>query len=95
MTDSKPPFTAYKHKGEISRHVNYDVRGFWSGGAVRVNQNRDLRLLEWQQPEIGWSAGGRDYKAEPDDTIAAECFAKAVLAAVKQARQWQSQGGAE
>jgi len=85
------PFRVTKCGDELSRHATYAVHGFWSGDNVRVSQSRDLRDLKWEAPEINWSCGGRDFTKEPDGITAAECFAKAMIAAVKMARRWQKE----
>ena len=45
--------------------------------------------MQWENPEVNWGIGGRDLKEEPNNLIAAECFAKAILDAIKQAKKWK------
>jgi len=86
----RKPFSAAKRQDKYTRSVTYAVNGFWSGDNVRVYQSRDYRDGKWSTPEINWSYGGRDKKQEADDVTAVSCFAKAMMAAVKVARKWQT-----
>lgn len=83
------PFRCNSYDGSLSRSVTYVVHGFWSGNYLSVCQFKNHNSGEFEAPEISWSSGGRDPKQEPDDTVALECFGKAIAAAVKVARKWQ------
>lgn len=94
MSESLTPFNRSLVNGDYERSVTYAVHGFWSGDSVGVRQSKDHRDLKWKEPEINWSCGGRTYGQEPDDTIAAQCFAKAIADAVKVARRWRKASAA-
>ena len=83
------PFTTWPYESPLSRTLNYHVHGYWSNSAVRVYQHKNIVTGEWASPEVDWSTGGQDHKEEPDNLIAAECFAKAILDAVEQAKKWK------
>lgn len=83
------PFRRKENTSERDRSMVYAVHGFWSGDNVRVSQSRDWKTDQWGLPQIGWSCGGREPAKEPDDLVAAECFAKAIFDAVQVARQWK------
>lgn len=88
-TQTKPlPFHREKREDKFTRAMRYAVHGFWPSDSVRVTQARDYRD-GWKSPEVDWSCGGRSPKTEPDDLVAAECFAKAVTDAVRVARRWK------
>lgn len=80
-------FTRTIEENEFSRSAIYAVHGFWSGDSVRVLQSIDYQTMKWATPRINWSCGGEDHKAEPDRTVAAECFAAAIQDAVIIARE--------
>ena len=83
------PFTITIHDGEFSRSILYSVHGFWSNNSVSLDQYKSIESKEWRAPEVKWSAGGRDLDQEIDSCVAAECFAKAILDAVEQAKKWK------
>ena len=83
------PFSVERRKDKYSRSVTYAVHGFWSGDNVRVSQSRDYRDGKWEAPQINWSCGGREYNVEPSDSVAVECFGKAMIRAAQVARRWQ------
>lgn len=83
-----PPFVRTDECSDYRKRVIYAVHGFWSGDNVSVTQHRHYLTSEWESPQVKWSCGGREPKAEPDDLKAAECFGLAILDAVSVARQW-------
>jgi hypothetical protein len=83
------PFTTTEYNGEYSRSISYSVHGFWANDSVSLNQYRSIESKEWRMPEVKWSAGGRDLDQEIDSCVVAECFAKAILDAVEQAKKWK------
>lgn len=87
------PFVRTITENTHFRSAVYAVHGFWSGDSVRVLQSKRDRSESypsaWEEPRINWSCGGEDFKAEPDRTIASECFAFALKDAVKLARRWK------
>ncbi len=83
------PFTTELRESAMDRRINYKIHGFWSGNTVRINQYKFIETMEWDEPEVNWGIGGRDSKEEPDNLVAAECFAKAILDAVEQAKKWK------
>lgn len=87
--DTKPKFTKEITKGGISVAANYKVRGYWCHDSVRVFMWKNVGTHSWEEPAINWVSGGRSVSEEPDDTIAAECFAAALKDAVKLARKWK------
>ncbi len=56
---------------------------------MRCDQYLFFSTGKWDEPEVNWGIGGRDSKEEPDNLVAAECFAKAILDAVEQAKKWK------
>ena len=82
------PFVRNENFTERRKYTCYLVHGFWSGDNVWVSCFRNLITKEWHEPVVGWSGGERYPKEEPDNTVAAECFALALLDAVQVARQW-------
>ena len=82
------PFKRTIHKSDYERSATYAVHGFWPGDSVRVFQATNISDGNWRLPSINWSTGGRSNDAEPDDTIAAECFSLAIRDAAKIARKW-------
>lgn len=85
--DNFTSFVKDERNFERSKRIVYKVRGFWPSDSVCVTQYRNTGSMEWDAPEINWSSGGRDSKLEPDDFLAAECFALAILDAVAVARE--------
>jgi hypothetical protein len=83
------PFTITIHDGEFQRSISYKVHGFWGSSQVHLVQFKSIESKEWRMPETSWSAGGRDLDQEIDSCVAAECFAKAILDAVEQAKKWK------
>ena len=82
------PFVRNDNFTEREKRTCYLVHGFWSGDYVRFSCFRNLITKEWHEHTVGWSCGERYPKEEPDNTVAAECFALALLDAVQVARQW-------
>lgn len=82
------PFVRNENFTERGKYVSYKVHGFWAGDDVRVSCFRNMITKELHDPAVSWSCGERYPKEEPDNTVAAECFALALLDAVQVARQW-------
>lgn len=83
------PFTTTLQETKFGRSINYKVHGYWSNDIVRCDQYLFFSTGKWDEPEVNWGIGGRDSKEEPDNLVAAECFAKAILDAVEQAKKWK------
>lgn len=72
------PFVKLRSESEHLKQVKYRPVGFWSD-MVSVNVWKSFRSGTDEKAEITWSAGGRDYDQEPDDTKAAMNFALALI----------------
>lgn len=68
------------------RRVAYKVHGFWHPAYIKVRELNDP--MTGKVAEVDWSCGGRDHEEEPDDLVAASCFAEAMRDAVKVATAW-------
>ena len=72
------PFVKLRSESDSVKQVRYRPVGFWSD-MVTVSVWKDFRTGSDNPAEITWSAGGRDYDQEPDDTKAATNFALALI----------------
>ena len=83
------PFTRTIHEDKYSAVARYKVHGFWSNSTISVSIIT-YTGKKWEGPTIDWGAGGRDKEEEPDNLIAASCFADALKDAVTLAREWKA-----
>lgn len=85
-------FIATETESDIWKVRKYKIHGFWSGDSVRVTRSISyIDFKTWEKPEVNWSCGGRDTAEEPDDLVAAECFAAALMDAIENARKWRDE----
>lgn len=74
------------------RSVSYSVYGFWPRDVIIVRQKKG-RDKHWEESEIKWSSGGRQYKDEEadreiSDVEASQNFADALADAIAVAEEW-------
>lgn len=93
MKSGIKPFEKFVEANGFETYIQYKVHGYWSKGVISIHQHEDCITGLIGNPDISYSAGGRDRGEEPDQIVAVECFIEALKDATEHAKELLGRAG--